>query len=134
MERCENEDEYERKPVRCLANWDRRNKMGIIKGYTKQRLERRLSVSKHIIEEDDESSGHAESDGQSGKEIADVLCNMPQEKLLEVGQHCPASMLQQFLPNVPAHFAPAVVSIPAGFCGWRIQTPGREPGQKGKLF
>ena len=51
MENCENEDDLEWKPVRRLAHWDRRNKMGVIKGYTKQRQERCLSVSKHIIVE-----------------------------------------------------------------------------------
>ena len=108
MENCENEDDLEWKPVRRLAHWDRRNKMGVIKGYTKQRQERRLSVSKHVILEDDELSDHAESDAQSGKEIASMLCNMPQEKLLEVVQTCPASMLQQFMPNVAAPITAAV--------------------------
>ena len=84
-----NEAEYQWNPVRRLANWDRRNKMGIFKGYTKQRQERRLSVSKHVTVEDDVLSHHAGSDGESGKEIASMLCNMPQEKLLEVVQHCP---------------------------------------------
>ena len=115
MENCENEDDLEWKPVRRLAHWDRRNKMGVIKGYTKQRQEQRLSVSKHNIEEDDESSDHAESDGQSGKEIASMVCNMPHEKTLEVVQHCPASM--HIMQNVAATFTPAVVSIPAGSCG-----------------
>ena len=54
---------------------------------------------------------------QSGKEIADMLCNMSHEKLLEVVQNCPASMLQQFVPNVSAAIAPAVVSIPASSSG-----------------
>ena len=49
MESFENEDELEWKPVRRLAHWDRRNKMGVIKGYTKQRQDKRLSVSKHVI-------------------------------------------------------------------------------------
>ena len=100
--------------TRCavLAHWDRRNKMGVIKGYTKQRQERRLSVSKHIIVEDDDLP-----DGQSGKEIASMLCSMPHERLLEVVQHCPASMLQQFMPNVTAPIAPAVVSILASSSG-----------------
>ena len=116
--------------MRRPAQWDRRNKMGVIKGYTMQRQERRLSVSKHIIVEDDDLSDHAESDGQSGMETASMLCSIPHEKLLEVVQHCPASMLQQFMPNVAAPVTPAVVPIPAGSCGWRVQSPGREPGQK----
>ena len=52
MESCENEDELEWKPVRRLAHWDRRNKLGVIKGYTKQRQEKRLPVFKHVIVED----------------------------------------------------------------------------------
>ena len=68
-----------------------------------------------------------------GKEIATMLCNMPLEKLLEVVQNCPASTLQQFMPNVTAPITPAVVSIPAGSCVWRIQTLG-ERGQKGVQF
>ena len=92
-------------------------KWGVIKGYTKQRQERRLSVSKHVILEDDELSEHAESAGRSGKEIASMLCNMPHEQLLEVVQNCPASMLQQFMRNVAAPVTPAVVSIPAVSCG-----------------
>ena len=66
---------------------------GAIKGYTKQRQERRLSVSKHVVLEDDDFSEHAESDGQSGKEIASMLCSMPHENFLEVVENCPASML-----------------------------------------
>ena len=117
MESCETEDEYDLKPVCRLARWDRRNKMGIIKGFTKQRVERRLSVSKHIIEKDVELSDHAESDGHSGKEIANLSCNMPHETLLEVVQHCPASRLQQFWQNVPAHALPSVAEIPKDSCG-----------------
>ena len=56
---------------------------------------------------------------QSGKEIADMLCNMSHEKLLEVVQNCSASMLQKFVPNVTASIAPAVVSIPASSSGLR---------------
>ena len=92
MESCEHDDEYEWKPVRRLAFWDRRNKMCIIKGKTTQRQERRLTLSKHVTVEDDELYDYAESDGQSDKEIASILCNMPHEKLLEVVQHCPASI------------------------------------------
>ena len=125
-----NEDELEWQPVRRLAHWDRRNKLGVIKGYTKQRQEKRLRASKHVILEDDELSEHTGNDLQSGKEIADMLCNMSQEKLLEVAQNCPASMLQKFVPNVSAALAPTVVSKPASFSGQRVQTPGREPGQK----
>ena len=113
MESAENEDELEWKPVRRLAHWDRRNKMGVIKGYTKQRQEKRLPVSKHVILEDDELSEHTDNDPQSGKEIAAMLCNMFQEKLLEVVQNCLASMLQKFVPNVAAAVTPTVVSIPA---------------------
>ena len=108
-ENCEHADDLEWKPVRRLAHWDRRNKIGVIKGYTKQRQEKRLSVSKHVILEDEELSEHAENDTQSGKEIAAMLCNTSHEKLLEVVQNCPASMLQQFMPNVTAPIAPAVV-------------------------
>ena len=54
MESCENEDELEWKPARRLAHWDRRNRQGVIKGYTKQRQEKRLLASKHGILEDDE--------------------------------------------------------------------------------
>ena len=91
--------------------------MGVIKGYTKQRQENRLSVSKHVILEDDELSEYTDNDLQSGKEVAAMLCNMSQEKLLEVVQNCPASMLQQFVPNVTAPIATAVVSIPASSGG-----------------
>ena len=49
MESCENEDELEWTPVRRLEHWDRRNKMGVIKGHTKQRQDKRLCVSKHVI-------------------------------------------------------------------------------------
>ena len=83
--------------------------MGVIKLCTRQRVERRLSVSKQITVEDDDLSDHAESGGQSWKETARMLCNMPHEKLLEVVQQCPASMLQQFMPNVAAPITPAVV-------------------------
>ena len=69
MESCENEDELEWKPVRRLAHWDRRNKMGVIKGYTKQRHDKRLPLSKHILLEDDELSEHTDHDLQSEKEI-----------------------------------------------------------------
>ena len=86
---------------------------GSDQGYTQQRQEKRLSVSNHVILEDDELSEHAEHDPQSGKEIAAMMCNMSHEKLLAVVQNCPASMLQQFMPNVTAPLAPAVVSIPA---------------------
>ena len=100
-------------------------KCGVIKGYIKQRQERCLSVSKHDILEDDELSEHAESDAQSGKEIAGMLRNMPHEKLLEVVLNCPASMLQQFMANVTAPITAAVVSIPAGFLWVARQTPER---------
>ena len=72
MENCENEDDLEWKPVRRLAHWDRRDKMEVIKGYTKQRQEkRRLPASKHFILEGDECCLSTRiSDPQSGKEIA----------------------------------------------------------------
>ena len=54
---------------------------------------------------------------QCGKEIGDMLCNMSHEKLLEVVQNCPASVLQKFVPNVSAALAPTVVSIPASSSG-----------------
>ena len=62
-------------------------------------------------------SEHTDNDPQSGKEIAAMLCNMSQEKLLEVVQNCPASMLQKFVPNVTAAVTPTVVSIPASSSG-----------------
>ena len=85
-------------------------------GFTKQRHEKRLPASKHVILDDDELTENIGKE-QSGKEIADMLCNMPPEKLLEVVHNCPASMLQQFVPNVSAAIAPAVVSIPASSSG-----------------
>ena len=57
-----------------------------MKGYTKQRHDKRLPVSKHVILEDDELSEHTDHDLQSGIEIAAMLCNMSPEKLLEVVQ------------------------------------------------
>ena len=134
MESCENEEDLEWQPVRRFTHLDRRNKLGVIKGFTKQRHDKRLPASKHVILEDDELTENTGNDLQSGKEIADMLCNMPHEKLLEVVQNCPASMLQKFVPNVSAALAPTVVSIPASSSGWRVQTPGREPGQKGMQF
>ena len=129
MESCEYEDELEWNPVRRLAHWDRRNKLGVVNGYTKQRQEKRLPASKHVILEDDELSKHTDNDLQSGKEIADMLCNMSQEKLLEVVQNCPASMLQKFVPNVSAALAPQLFQYQQ--C---VQTPGPEPGQKDIQF
>ena len=38
-----------------------------------------------------------------------MLCNMSQEKLVEVVQNCPASMLQKFVPNVTAAITLTVV-------------------------
>ena len=90
--------------------------MGVIKGNTKQRQDKRLSVSKHVILEDDELSEHTVNDPQS-LEIAAMLCNMSREKVLELVQNCPVSMLQKFVPNVTASGAPTVVSIPASSCG-----------------
>ena len=77
-----------------------------------------MPASKHVILDDDDLTENIGKD-QSGKEIADMLCNMLHEKLLEVVQNCncPASMLQQFLPNVSAALAPTVVSIPASSSG-----------------
>ena len=43
------EDEDECKVVRRCAHWDRRNKMGVIKGFTEQRQEKRLSVSNMLF-------------------------------------------------------------------------------------
>ena len=120
-------------PVRRFSHLERRNKIGVIKGFTKHRQEKRLPASKHVILEDDELTENIGKD-QSGKEIADMLCSMPHEKLFEVVQNCPASMLQQFVPKVSAALAPTVVSIPASSSGKRVQTPGREPGQKGMQF
>ena len=82
--------------VRRFPRLERRDKLGVIKGFTKQRRERSLTPSKHVILDDDMVPE------QSGKDIADMLCNMSHEKLLEVVHNCPASMLQQFVPNVPA--------------------------------
>ena len=42
-------------PVRRFSHSDRRNKLGVIKGFTKHRHEKRLPASKHVILEDDES-------------------------------------------------------------------------------
>ena len=113
---CDDEEELEWPPVRRFSHSDRRNKLGVIKGFTKHRHEKRLPASKHVILEDDMLSENIGKD-QSGKEIADMLCNMPHEKLLEVVQNCPASMLQQFVPNVSAAIAPAVVENPASSSG-----------------
>ena len=110
---CENEEELEWPPVRRFSHSDRRNKLGVIKGFTKHRRERSLTPSKHVILDDDELPESMGKDS-SGKEIADMLCNMPHEKLLEVVQNCPASMLQQFVPNVPAAI---VVENPASLSG-----------------
>ena len=82
----------------------------------KHRHEKRLHASKHVILDDDELTENIGKD-QSGKEIADMLCNVPPEKLLEVAHNCPASMLQQFVPNVSAAIAPTVFSIPASSSG-----------------
>ena len=103
-------------PVRRFSHVGRRNKIGVVKGFTKQRHEKRLPASKHVILEDDELTENT-GKHQSGKEIADMLCNMLHEKLLEVVQNFPASMLQQFVPNVSAAIAPTVVSIPASSSG-----------------
>ena len=116
MEDCENEEELEWPPVRRSSHFERRNKIGVIKGFTKHRREKRLPVTKHVISEDDMLTENIGKD-QSGKEIADMLCNMSHEKLLEVVQNCPASMLQQFVPNVSAAIAPTVVEIPASSSG-----------------
>ena len=116
MDDCENEDDLEWPPVRRFSRVERRNKIGVIKGFTKHRRERSLTPSKHVILDDD---GLPESMGKdsSGKEIADMLCNMPHEKLLEVVQNCPASMLQQFVPNVSPAMAAAVVENQASSSG-----------------
>ena len=75
-----------------------------------------MHASKHVILDDDELTENIGKE-QSGKEIADMLCNIPPEKLLEVVHYCPASMLQQFVPNVSAAIGPTVVSIPASSSG-----------------
>ena len=49
-----------------------------------------------------------------------MLCNMSPEKLLEVVQNCPASMLQKFVLNVTASIAAAVVSIPTSLILSRV--------------
>ena len=137
-EPCETEDEFEWKPVRRLASWVRRYKVGVVKDYTKQQKGRRLSIPKYIMVEEDEQFSDAakqvtvEDDGRSGQEIASMLCGMTHEKLSKVVQHC--LMLKRFWQNVPVHAFPAVVQIPSVSCGQRIWTPGREPGAKGKLF
>ena len=51
---CENEEELEWPPVRRFSHLDRRNKHGVLKGFTKHRHEKRLPASKHVILEDDE--------------------------------------------------------------------------------
>ena len=116
MDDCENEDDLEWPPVRRFSRVERRNKIGVIKGFTKQRRERSLTPSKHVILEDDGLPENMGTDS-SGKEIADMLCNMPHEKLLEVVQNCPASMLQQFVPNVSPAMAAAVVENQASSSG-----------------
>ena len=124
METCgESEDEW--RPVRRpTGNWDRRNESGVIKGYTEQK-ENRMSVPKHIV---------VEEEGQSCLEIANMLCGMSQENLLEVVNHCRAGMLQRYSQSVLQGYAQpvhTVVQIPTVFCGWRVRNLGREPGQKG---
>ena len=84
MESCKNEEDLEWQPVRRFTHLDRRNKLGVIKGFKKQRHDKRLPASKHVILEDDELTENTGNDLQSGKEIADMLCNVPHEKLLEV--------------------------------------------------
>ena len=133
MEDCENEEELEWPPVRRFSHLDRRNKIGVIKGFTKQRHEKRLPASKHVILEDDVLTENIAKD-QSGKEIADMLCNMPHEKLLEVVQNCPASMLQQFVPNVSAAIAPTVVSFPASSSGSVSRLRGGNQAKKACSF
>ena len=96
MEGCQDGEPPEWPTVRRFPRLERRDKLGVIKGFTKQRRERSLTPSKHVILDDDMVPE------QSGKDIADMLCNMSHEKLLEVVHNCPASMLQQFVPNVPA--------------------------------
>ena len=98
---------------RTAGNWDRRWKIGVMKGYTKQ-TERRTSVLKHVIVED-----HL-GDAQSSLQIANMSCGMTQDTLLEVVNHCLAGMLQRFAQSVPHKFAQPVetiVQIPAIFCG-----------------
>ena len=66
-------------------------------------------------------------------EIANIMCGMPHEKLLEGVKHCPAGMQQRFWQSVPAHSVPPVVQHSSCFL-WVAHTPRREPGHKGKLF
>ena len=113
MEGSEKEKALEWPTVRRFSRLERRDKIGVIKGFTKQRRERSLTPSKHVILDDDMLPENMGKD-QSGKDIADMLCNMSHEKLLEVVQNCPASMLQQFVPNVPAAI---VVENPASSSG-----------------
>ena len=63
---CENEEELEWRPVRRFSHSDRRNKLRVIKGFTKQRHEKRLLASQHVILEDDELTQNIGKD-QSGK-------------------------------------------------------------------
>ena len=67
MGSCENEEELEWQSVRRFTHLNRRNKLGVIKGFTKQRHEKRLPASKHVILEDDELSEHTGNDLHSGK-------------------------------------------------------------------
>ena len=67
MGSCENEEELEWQPVRRFTHLDRRNKLGVIKGFTKQRHEKRLPASKHVILEDDELTENTGNDLQSGE-------------------------------------------------------------------
>ena len=91
-------------------------------------------MSKHVILEDDELSEHTDNDPQFGKEIAAMLCNMSQEKLLEVVQNCPASMLRKFVPNVTASIASTVVSIPAISVGSASRLRGKNQAKKACSF
>ena len=79
-------------PVRRFSHLERRNKIGVIKGFTKQRHEKRLPASKHVILEDDVLTENIGKD-QSGKEIADMLCNMPQKLVQRV---CCSSLCRTF--------------------------------------
>ena len=89
MEDFENEEELE-------WPFERRNKIGVIKGF-KHRKEKRLPATSHVTLKDDMLTENVGKDW-SGEEIADMLCNMSHVKLLEA-------------------IAPAVVEIPASSSG-----------------
>ena len=93
-------------PVRRFAHLDRRNKLGCDQGLHKAATWKTLACVKTCyFGRTMMLSENTGNDLQSGKEIADKLCNMSHEKLLEFVQNCPASMLQKFVSNVSAALA-----------------------------